>query len=423
MLYNQQVEQDQILTKILALQTRLAELKANQEILQSQITDLEADYLQQEMAIIRASLDYSYKSFLQAGQFWATLTDIRAKRQALLSQDPYLEDSLNDYQVLAERLERLLGELPPSYRDHLLAHHQELERRLTPYRELLQAETTLQYDQPVVLQVVVARGIEESYINWVIPFPADLDIWPVEYAHLLEKIATGLLNAIIGLAKKEDWHLENISTGDWLGYAALLTVAEYTGSKSIADLALTLLQDALTQQQLPGKISIEGQVIEVPNAIWQQGLAEVYPSFREETDDQSQAQTVDYRPLVEKTNGWYDEIDVKSWERRMDTGSAWNEQARRVRTTLIRMVGRGKIGSDTIQLSQLWQNLPEPHQSQLHQGLAQLIERRLLLASDNTEQIEDMAVSLNPVMLTEIQSLINRNITDFWQSVLRTASQ
>lgn len=112
--------------------------------------------------------------------------------------------------------------------------------------------------------------------------------------------------------------------------------------------------------------------------------------------------------------GWFSEEDVVSWERKMETveGSRWNKQGRRLRTLLLRLSGRGYVGSMGVQADELWRPLPAPHGAAMHGGIEALLERGLLIQLREPDE-----VTINPAMLSEVQDLVNREMTDFWEAV------
>jgi hypothetical protein len=80
------------------------------------------------------------------------------------------------------------------------------------------------------------------------------------------------------------------------------------------------------------------------------------------------------------------------------------------------MIAKGKIGSEGVLFDTLWANLPEPHQEAMQAGLEALRQRGFFQETKTGDG--SAMVSLNPQMLLEAQNLINRDITDFWATIV-----
>jgi hypothetical protein len=84
---------------------------------------------------------------------------------------------------------------------------------------------------------------------------------------------------------------------------------------------------------------------------------------------------------------------------------------------LIRMVARGGIGAALVSETALWENLPSPHKENLAAGVTRLIGEGLL-SDFESEPDDGCRFGLNPEMLSEVQNLINRDVTPFWAGVI-----
>ncbi len=123
--------------------------------------------------------------------------------------------------------------------------------------------------------------------------------------------------------------------------------------------------------------------------------------------------------LIGDSQGWYTEADLVAWDRPTKVGEAsrWNTQARRLRTVLIRLAVHGKVGSTGVPSAMLWEPLPEPHRSAVRSSIDALITKQVLRIVSG-KRPSDRQVALNPAQMTEVQSLINRQVTPFWSDVL-----
>jgi hypothetical protein len=111
-------------------------------------------------------------------------------------------------------------------------------------------------------------------------------------------------------------------------------------------------------------------------------------------------------------SGCYTLEDLRAWSRRVDEGSTWSRQHRRVRTLLMRLLARGSVGSERTPWQELWAPLPEPHRSAMREGLAYLLANGILLGTERGD------VAINPTCMDEIEQFITRNITPLWEQVL-----
>jgi hypothetical protein len=200
----------------------------------------------------------------------------------------------------------------------------------------------------------------------------------------------------------------------WEGYDALITQGMYDGSEAMEVAATSYLQKQITTLPVFGRFVPTVDVAVLPNALRSLVTDEtIEPRF-------DTAEEYDGVELEELTRGWFSNDDVNSWAAPLNVveGSMWNEQARRLRTLLIRLIGKGCVGDGGVSREQLIQHLPEPHDQLMRNGIERMLEADLLM---HTEQENGDTIALNPSMLTDTQFLINREVTPFWAGIIATS--
>jgi 5-methylcytosine-specific restriction endonuclease McrA len=374
-------------------------------------------FAQRGFEAVRAALGKSYDNLRQTQNHWVTWHHFYAERRDLLEKDPELKTILQDYRQLDAELPEILGRLPPSYHAPLLAEHKQFQERLAPYLALLDQAQQQSCSHPITLEVVLSHNPEAGEMRWAFPCREDPAL-PEEIDDALYDVTGAVIYAITRFKTQPDWFFDEAEQDEWAGYEALVTAGEHTGEQNLADVAQTLLQATLAEMSLFRDTALTVRVTEVPQAVWELGQAwqeaETTP-----TAAPPEVEAVGLA-LVEVTGGWYRDADIETWERPLNVASdsLWNVQARRLRTLLIRMVAKGKVGAQAIPEDLLWQHLPPPHGDQLACGVKHLVDEGLLLqktpADGNGHQ-----VTLNPEMLPEVQSLINYDVTPFWAGLIR----
>jgi hypothetical protein len=81
------------------------------------------------------------------------------------------------------------------------------------------------------------------------------------------------------------------------------------------------------------------------------------------------------------------------------------------------MIAKGKIGTRSVAIRRLWENLPSPHEERLETGVERLLEEELFVHTDSSSE-NGHNVTLNPEKMEDVQDLINRDITQFWAGII-----
>lgn len=341
---------------------------------------------------------------------WAHLQHLRGQRSGLLASDPALAAAFESYIEFEAAGEAALQGIPSWHQSALLAAHEELKARVQPLLAIRDAEAAVQVGLPLALPLAVTDLSGETQICWVLPFAAKV-LSAGSEAEAVSTLAADVVQGLERFARCEDWYFLDTEVTAWGEHLALVATAEYTGATNLAEVTASLLTTEL-QAVMP---SIEIQCFEMSAEVFEAGKGA--PRAAEEEP----AAVPDSPSLEEQTEGWYRDTDLISWSRplKVAEGSLWNHQARRLRTLLIRMVGRGIIGRDHVVLEQLIAGLPEPHRESIREGVTEMISGDVLLAQGG-DSSDRQRVTVNPAFLEEVQSLINRDMTEFWASMLQS---
>jgi hypothetical protein len=234
------------------------------------------------------------------------------------------------------------------------------------------------------------------------------------------------MDALFDMGKGPKWVLVDMELGVWADFMTIRTLAEYTGdgeAEKAFEVALKQAVGRSSAEHLPA-LSIEPSSIH-PDA-WHIGgfvdLAQMAERVEElspeaESADGLQKDEAADEEVNADASAWYTKEDLISWRRplKVSVTSKWNQTGRLVRTMLMRMVASGYIGNDTVAIEQMWRSLPEKYISLLKQIAERLIDEELLVADDP----ENAAfVTINPERLDEVQNLVNRTVSAFWEPLL-----
>lgn len=402
-------EQSALLLQLDALRQRLDALTAESSELQSRREAMSSQRPRAETEVVMRVFATLADSLAAFGNRLVEVSELRAQREGLLRDDPDLAAALQNYREFERDKDRVLSALPALYRSSLLQEHDRLRARVAPLIEGETQEARLLEDLVARLSVVVVGDPEQDMVHWLMPFPADTIQDASETA-----VASVVLRALEGLARSEEWYFAALETGSWVGYAAMSALAEYAGKTTLTESTRAALEAGL-RDQLPG---LQIEVVEISLPAWRYGL-ELSPPVEEGLSEQQgpEIETPVADIVQEETlpGAWYRQSDIESWNRPLKVGarSHWNQQARRLRTLLMRMIARGVVGGAWVEANELTAGLPQRHSEALREGVTRLLEVEILLPVDGDDR-----VTVNPDRLEEIQNLINRDTTEFWLPVI-----
>jgi hypothetical protein len=410
------------------IQDTIEQLRADLEGLRQTCQELEAEKDQQiqlhhdqEADLVLKGLEASYDMLLATQAYWLAKVRLTRQREALLEQDPDLGEILRDYQTFEQSPSDALESVPSSYWSILVEEHKKRASRVGPYLDLLEEERSLTCPEPLVLRVVMSYERDSDLIRWVFPFRADDQLSSEAYDALCE-VVWRLQHKVINLGLEPDWFLDDASMDTWCDFDALLVEGDYAGDGSPTESAQRFLAEATALRLFEGA-DVTVRLVEMSGQAWRAGIRKAEPQVV--TPEEEHPTVPEEAPeLEELTDGWYTEDDIVSWDRplRVVSDSLWNVQARRLRTLLIRMIGKGKVGTESVAIERLWQHVPSPHKQNLKTGVGRLVEEELIVHTDSSSE-NGHNVSLNPERLEDVQDLINRDITQLWAGIISSAAR
>lgn len=370
-----------------------------------------------ELEVAKRALERSYLEFVQKHDYWIALESANRQIADLFRSDADLQKALSDYQIFEQHRHEIAG-LPLPHQQAALDVQKRLQARIAPYLKLLAQHNELRRERQITLQVIVARKPVDNLIHWAVPLLRDKDRLPQDLREIFTQLLDTLLDLLIGLSREQDWTFDKIEVGEWSGYGCLRATAEYCGDGSLLDAIEQFLQQGLKRFPLFQEEVVSVRVAEMSWRAWQLGEQVIEHGGMTALPATVQPQQMLH---VAQHHDWYSDEDLKSWNRPLKTAgdSLWNVQGRRLRTLLMRMIAKGKIGHATVTSEDLWTSLPEPHLQSMQDGIARLIEKDVFISGEDTSG-ESRSVGVNPALLVEIQNLITREVTDFWVDIIGT---
>lgn len=443
---------DQVLSGLHTSQTRA---RAEIQRLQQQLRELNEEalaqehrredclvvHLRNELAATFAALEASYADIAQTGPYWKTLIDIHQRRAEVLEHNPDLLINLEAYRAFECTDPAMLQALPAYHRDLAIEGQRQLRERLIPYLELEEREQSLECGWNVALQITVVHDRAASEIHWILPFPAQLEFLPDATSNALQIVASHVLTALSKIQQHSNWYIAELSTSAWANCTVLHALAEQNSEQDLVEYTQLLVQEQLSTIPIFEHVVIDVHVTEVSVEVWERGLREdigggeatnqrtnvASPALLDEavgeiaSAEQPEKSTLqaNEETRLRQRNTWYTDADIISWERPVKTAekSRWNSEARRLRTVLMRLVAQGMIGDQTVDIMQLWSPLPAPHDEAVRNGITRMIEAGVLMETGSVTSTEGR-VAINPAMLPEIQTLINRDVAGVWINLI-----
>lgn len=371
---------------------------------------------QAELEAILAALAESQSQIRPVGGYWSSLQDIERQRQSLFTTVPSLEQDWQDYQAFESEPGSILGSVPSYYHHSLQEAHQCLRQRLTQLFELEEKAKAVHCPENILIQVAIVADTVSNHIRWILPIPSRREE-PLDTNGGVDEFAKIVLDALGRLNELPNWYLAEMSSETWGGYFVLSMLAEYTnGEKTLVELTREQLCTCLAENPLFQRIVPNVCVAEISLEVWKKGQQVL---FTAPVPAGTGVPEEDITVLPDLGQCIFTKEDIVSWERplKVSVESSWNVQARRLRTLFIRLIAKGKVGREGMAVEHLWQGLPELHQHSFQNALPNMLEKNLLTRAVPEGESGEL-VSVNPRMLTEVQSLINRDMTPFWTELV-----
>lgn len=370
------------------------------------------------------------------------------RKQAIFAAEPNLAKKYARYVKMAETLSEKLAEFEEldEYAKALLDTHKSLQEDV---RELLEIDEAIRAIQAPASELrvdlfYIADGdglllIAPAYPDVITRHGAEMDVESLwldsifDAFRAIEKPITEFVAERIGpyvgarvrmpagWSRFDDWHqlaeqvhliLNAHMRNDIRVFVTFVQVPEWTPS-SIADAGGKHRHDsdeANVRDLAEGPIEAEATV----------------EAAGEPTEEESEDSDEEGEVGEGWVNAWIRRSDLREWRRKApdSTTSKWTPHARRVRTLLIRMVGRGAIGSNTTvpmsgsisaPISALLDGLPEAARTGLHTGIQQLLAGGVLTSQASGDA---QLLSIASDRLEMVGDLINRDVTPEWEELL-----
>lgn len=406
-----------------AVQSQLAALKAQLQSLTDAIAENRKKLDEQERLLYRSecalaieSLAEDVEGILEAETYWLQLSQLHEKRQRLLNAKPELEENVRDFRSFDGVPDSFLNTLPNFHRQMLLEAQEKLRVQVAPYLEIQHQLHSLRHDTPIRLQLLVVRDAQQSQISWILPRPVVLP--PDRSCVFLDRLATALEDAVLSVGTIDQFTLNDVETIEWAGFTGLATAGQFLGEELPEAEIISLVANHLTEALGIASDLLDIRITEMDLAAWAAGTQTIQTVEEEAAPETSQPDEA-VPAIADLSQGWYRREDIIAWQRpvKVAPGSLWSEQARRLRTMLMRMLAKGAVGTTGASGDLLWKHAPEPHRRHLSDGISRLVETGVLVETVNNGR-DERSLAVNPAMMVEVQNLINRDVTAFWAGIV-----
>lgn len=403
-------QREQLEAELQEAQRRLDTLGVQEGELQEAFAARETQHLSVQLQAAIDTLGESLAELFRSQPHWIERGLLERQRDELLTQDAALLGKIEAYHKVETNSEQYLSSLPeeirPAIAQALQAERERIRSQIAPFLAAEERLASWRLGQPLPIQVLVSYQEEHDLIHWALPLPADPAALAQHGAPTLTELAELLLRSLGSFGKHSGWSVDDLEPDSWEGYAALTMLARFTGPGSIEQAAEALLADLLRAAPLLSGATLDLHVSQMPYAAWQLGRRGVTLPTAIAAPPEAEEEELS---LSEANQSWYTADDVRSWSRTKE--SRLSKQGRRLRTLLVRLIGRGLVGGQSVSIEQLCLPLPPRHAEEMQQGVVGLLKAGVLLSPEKDN------VTVNPAMLPEIQNLINREPGEFWSNI------
>lgn len=369
-----------------------------------------------ECALAIESLAQDVEGILAAETYWLQLSQLHEKRQRLLDAEPELEENVRDFRSFDGVPDSFLHTLPVFHRQMLIEAQERLRAQVAPYLEVQHQLQSLRHDAPIRLQLLVVRDAQQSQISWILPRPVVL---PSDHSCVfLDRLATAVEDAVLSVGTIDQFTLDDVETIEWGGFTGLATTGQFLGEELPEAEIAALVANHLTAALGIASDLLDIQIAEMDLAAWAAGTQTIQ-TVAEEAAPEPPRPDETVSAMADLSQGWYRREDIIAWQRpvKVAADSLWSEQARRLRTMLMRMLAKGAVGTAGASGDLLWKHAPEPHRRHLSDGISRLVETGVLVETVNNGR-DERSLAVNPAMMVEVQNLINRDVTAFWAGIV-----
>lgn len=387
---------------------------ASQKLYQAQqvLHNLTTDEQEAALETIFQTYQACQQALLETlGQVRESRADLQRQMDNLLQEDPALESALLEYHEFETARRDALAAVPSFYRQKLESAHQRQQEHLADLLALEDRLRELPDVDTIYLPILQAMSQEHGQVFWALPAAASADGREDLFARRMNAMENTLLRALSSLAGERDTLLPDLERCAWAGYRGLTTLADESDNASLAEAVQLHLSETIAELWPFPDLPVQPQVIALDWGLWLLGL-----------DRTGAVEPAPVEEAVEVTLSvggvLFNERDVAAWERplRVSEASAWTLTARRLRTLLTRLAAQGRIGRNGLPAESLWAGLPGVHAESLRQALPRLTGQGVLVVETEGDS---QVVHINPERLVDVQDLINREVTTYWEPIVQ----
>jgi hypothetical protein len=416
---------ESIWKQLLSLQQDLDAVRREQALVDESAAQIQRDIAEDEVSQCVGALRAARDRLSEALAVSETLTSLAEQRDRLLAESSTLAGDWADFNEFEANKEASLAALPEYHRSKLLSTHEQLRSRV---QELIDLEERIQQvTSPVVsVECVLFHDPDSADLSLVTPVMHADFAAVVDSESPWQSIFQVFMDALFDKGKQPQWDLVEMEPGVWAGFMTIRTLAEYSGEGEAEGGFEKALQQAVGRSSAEHLPTLHIELAGLHADAWHLGgfvdLAQM-PERAEvvapevEPEGALQEDAAADEEVIADVSAWYTKEDLVSWRRslKVSATSKWNQTGRVVRTMLMRMIAGGHVGDDKVAIEQLWRSLPEKYVVLLTQITDRLIDEELLVA-DTSDSVTLVAVS--PDSLDEVQNLVNRTVSAFWEPLL-----
>jgi hypothetical protein len=378
------------------------------------LDSLEVEQQEEALDIVIHSLQQCLRQMLEVSSTNLDLRNgIQNRKQALLDQDPSLALSLEEFKLFEKNYKNTLATLPEIYKNTIIEAHNKLKEKLANILEIEHQLEKLPLPRPIQLLILQSYDKETGEICWVLPAPTRSEDLPDSFGAWMDEMESAFIRCIATLPVEKNTILDEVARNNWAGYRCITTLSEETDEVALAGKVQEHLGQTISEFWMYPDRLIQNQVMpSVVSLDWDFWSAGVNRTYNVEES------LVEKPAEVEVPNPLFSKQDYLVWDRplRVTAESLWTVSARRLRSLFMRLAAQGRIGKQGLPEADLLCGLPEPHRSAILARIEVLLQEELLISKVDPSGNQ---LFINPVKLTMIQDLINRDVTAFWAPIVQ----
>lgn len=429
-----QDEHDSLLKQVEALQHRVRGQREHIARLQQEIAEQSNELWMQEQQVLKGVMAECLTRLIKLGENLHSWQVTRGERTALLRVEPELERKRQDYLYFEENRTTLLGHLPESHRRLLVEAHDILRTQIEPYLELLSREKATKPCEAEYIDIVVGEADNSAALSCLLPLPNDMAYITPQSNNFLEAVRHLIDDSLINLAGRPDWHVSDLQSASSNGFIAVRIIGTYSGQGSAAE----ALQSELTQcfREAPifegisctcraFSVSLSWEVLAHDDETANQHIAHQHSGEHSSQQELPFVPDAPNPPVATVAEGSpTSQVELDRAERvdlpvsLPQTPPPDDHKVERIRRLLIHLVGHGNVGQHKAPIGALREVIAEGNADDLANDITLLNDAGVLISALGVS--EEQKVAIHAERLSEIQDLINWDMTPFWDRILQS---